>query len=370
LLRVWIAQLKDKDEKVRMQAVREFGEIGDKAIGPLVVAIKELDQNDTLRLYAALALGRIGKEAVPTLQIALKSWDDRLLEAAAHALGDIGPDAKTAVPGLIALMRKKSGSNLASVIIPDALGKIGKPVVAPLVAVLDGDDLREANLVTESAMRALAKMGANAKSAIPSILRVLKGGGFLLRIEAASSLGKIAPGTGVKEVVPALTAALQDKNEFVRKEAAMALGNMGPSAKEAVPALIDLLSEGRPASYARADVGGAASDALAKIGKAAVPRLIKALKSRDTDVRKGAADALAEIRAQAKTATAELTAALRDRDPGVRAAAARALGSIGPDAKSALPAIKRLLKDKEAVVRKAAAVALKQVDPKADLPNR
>ena len=193
----------------------------------------------------------------------------------------------------------------------------------------------------------------------------MKGGGLLLRGEAARTLGKIGPGTGVKEVVPGLVEALRDKNEFVRKEVATALGNMGPSAKEAIPALIDLLGEGRPTGYTRADVGGAASEALGKIGKDAVPLLVKALKSRDTDVRTGAAYALAGIEAQAKDATGDSTAALGDRDAGVRAAAACALGRIGPDAKSATPAVRGLLNDKDESVRKAATEALKRLDPKA-----
>lgn len=176
-----------------MQALEAFGEIGEDAIAPLIVAIKELDQTERSRFYAPLMLGRIGKKAVHTLENASRSWDDRLLEAAGRGLGEIGPDAKSAVPGLIALMRKKSGSSLASSVISGAIGKIGKPAVASLVAVLDGDESKETDLITGDAMRALGRMGADAKSAIPAVLWVLKGGGFLLRSEAASTLGKIGP---------------------------------------------------------------------------------------------------------------------------------------------------------------------------------
>ncbi len=54
---------------------------------------------------AADALALIGGEAAPALVRALESKDGALREAAARALGRIGPAARCAVPALTAVLR-------------------------------------------------------------------------------------------------------------------------------------------------------------------------------------------------------------------------------------------------------------------------
>jgi len=76
----------------------------------------------------------------------------------------------------------------------------------------------------------------------------------------------------------------------------------------------------------------AAEDALAKIGHAAVPALLDALK---------------------------------DPSPNRRSGSAKALGQIGPAAATALPSLQPLVKDDPAeTVRQAAAEAVKQIKPR------
>lgn len=354
-LGAWIDQLKDKKESARLEAAAALGKIGADAVEPLMMALE--GQDNTLRFYAAVALGRVGKPAVPSLLRAMQGRDTKVRQGAIHALGEVGPDAKAAIPELIGIL-KNEGGDLASEA-SHALGKIGKPAVDALVAALK--DLDGISLM--DAIRALGEAGAEAKSAVPDLRTVLKRGGFLIRIEAANALGKIGP--DAKEAVPDLINALKDQNEFVREKAATALGRMGPHAKEAIPVLIDLLSVGPQSDYTRADVWLAASRALGQIGKEAVPLLVEALKSRDADVRKGAARALAGIGLDAQVATEPLTKALADRDAGVRAAAVSALGRIGADGKTVVPLIKPLLNEKDEAVRKAAAEALKHLEPDA-----
>jgi len=86
-----------------------------------------------------------------------------------------------------------------------------------------------------------------------------------------------------------------------------------------------------------------AAMALGRIGKAAVPSLVQAMRHRDAEVRKQAALVLARIGPPAEEAVPELTAALDDEDEDVRKAAARALGQIGPAAAGAVPALMRTL---------------------------
>ena len=70
--------------------------------------------------------------------------------------------------------------------------------------------------------------------------------------DAVVALGKIGP--EAKDAVPALTELLNDKNENVRSAAAIALGGIGPAAKSAVPALTKLLKDGE--SVGRCDRTG------------------------------------------------------------------------------------------------------------------
>src|SRR3954454_959052 len=78
-----------------------------------------------------------------------------------------------------------------------------------------------------------------------------------------------------------------------------------------------------------------------------VKALVDALKDRDPDVRKAAAQSLGRIGRDAKAAVPALAAALDDAVVDVRGASALALGRVGPDARDAAPALARLLKDKE-----------------------
>jgi HEAT repeat protein len=94
---------------------------------------------------------------------------------------------------------------------------------------------------------------------------------------------------------------------------------------------------------------------------AEVEGLIKKLKSTDSDERRAAATALAELGAEAKGAVPALTAALKDKDLFVRRYAAQALGAIGADARKSVPGLRALLSDSRKEVREAAVVALGKV---------
>ena len=89
------------------------------------------------------------------------------------------------------------------------------------------------------------------------------------------------------------------------------------------------------------------------------------LKDKDTDARRAAAQALAEMGAGAKPAVAALTKSLKDNDLFVRRFSAQALGEIGPDAQSAVPNLSAILRDgkEKKEVQEAAAVALGKIGP-------
>ena len=120
-------------------------------------------------------------------------------------LGEIGPEAKAAVPALTELLKDNSTS--MQEILAEALGKIGP----------------------------------NAKDVVPAITELLQDKAYAVRASAARALGRMGP--AAKDAVPALTQLLQDKEKWqiILPAAATALGDIGPAAKDAVPALTQLL---------------------------------------------------------------------------------------------------------------------------------
>ncbi len=88
-----------------------------------------------------------------------------------------------------------------------------------------------------------------------------------------------------------------------------------------------------------------AMDSLGRIGRAAVPELVKTLEHEDPVYRQRAAEVLARIGPEASEAVPALIIALADYQEPVRKAAARALGQIGPDAEAAVLPLMQALEE-------------------------
>jgi outer membrane protein assembly factor BamB len=141
-------------------------------------------------------------------------------------------------------------------------------------------------------------------------------------------------------IVEALSLAVQSEDPKIKVAAIDALQGMGPEAKVAAPLLIRVLAE------TRAWIGVAAMDALAVIGKDAVPLLIQAFEKEPGAVHQRSALVLGNIGPDAREALPLLEKAaanpsepLRDRLPGIIAQirAATRTGTAGR-AVAALPA--------------------------------
>jgi HEAT repeat protein len=93
----------------------------------------------------------------------------------------------------------------------------------------------------EAARIALAPIGEQTKTAIPTLARALKDDEASVRAGAAAALYWIAqPGS---DAIPALSDALRDSDSRVRRLSGLALGRMGPGAGSAVPALLAALKD-------------------------------------------------------------------------------------------------------------------------------
>jgi HEAT repeat protein len=108
-------------------------------------------------------------------------------------------------------------------------------------------------------------------------------------------------GTKARKAVPALIEALRDTYMPVRKAAVLALGEIGPDAREAAPALGEVLLGDEEAAVRRR-----AAVALGEIGAVEAVAELKAARSEDDNegVRQMATAALAEIEAKGLKAAA------------------------------------------------------------------
>ncbi len=176
-----VGQLKSPDSDVRRLAAKSLAEMGTeaKAAAPALIVALKSDKDLFVRRFAAQALGEVGadpKAAVPALRGALREDRKELVEAAILALGKLGP---TAVPPLVEALKggaASPGKNspkkgpaptdhtaFLRAKAAEALGQIGedaKPAVPALVAAL-----KDAGVRTEAAT-ALGNIGPAAKEAV------------------------------------------------------------------------------------------------------------------------------------------------------------------------------------------------------------
>src|SRR5262245_45507464 len=114
-----------------------------------------------------------------------------------------------------------------------------------------------------------------------SLIASMKARGRRLRKAADLALAPLGPDT--KSAVPALVEALEDRRSGVRAGAAAALYWIASVAADAAPALGRALDDEEPRFRRLAGL------ALGRMGKAAEPHLLKALKHKDAHVRVSAA---------------------------------------------------------------------------------
>ena len=350
-----------EEEEVRLQAMLALAEIGEAARPGTPELIEALaDPQVGVRYAAAFALGSIQAEGADDALEQASETDDKFLGIlTAWALARTNPDdddrQRTAVTQLLAGIHDEDEQTRAASI--RALAQLDPPedmrdtvikeiMASPypevMPAALDAVAARGAVMVERisqrladpetriHAVRVLARMGPEAKDAVPELVAALADSEPELGGEINFALGAIGP--DAKEAVPALQALVNDENDSLRYSAVFALGEIGPNAKPAGRALIANLrahKEGDPFLTL------ASAWALSRIypdspnaAKTLVPILVTGLKHERPNVRMETARALGDIGKEAKSATDALREALDDPDDQVRSAAAEALDKI------------------------------------------
>lgn len=184
----------------------------------------------------------------------LKSEDTKNYNEALKALGSVGPKACAAIP-----------------ILRERLVDTGPGTSKYRVQILS----------------VLGSIGPDARLAAPEIIQKLSSEDTSIVDACKETLTKIG-----SPVVPALITGLKDETAN-RAAVAAVVGNMGDKAKEAIPALIDLLKSAKSPTL-RTQV----AIALGKMGptaKDALPELKKLSTDMDMSVQKSAKDAIDQI---------------------------------------------------------------------------
>lgn len=285
----------------------------------------------------------------------LDEWRDRMT-----SIDPAGPQIAEFVPGLTALMQDPAVPSEIRRQAALLLGRIGKPALTSLDALIGLLDEPGTGLDAPAlwAIKALSLLGAQAREATPSLVKILRDTqrSHLERISSIEALGQIGPAHS--DVVPILISVVQKRikpsenrpTETVRefREIALeAIQVIGPSASSAIPAIIRVSTDSYEGIRRRAIN---ALGAMGPAGEIAIPAIAENLVFDESHaVRDAAGDALAAIGASAVPLLRGLT---QDEDPEVRWRATAALGRMGKTVDNAAIAdVQRLLEDTDAVVR-------------------
>lgn len=336
----------DVDETVRKAALEALEAIdpcwpqnpeAQKAISDLLTALKS--RFSEVQKAAFRLLRVIGQPAVPDMADELLDGEDTTKKIhVIRLLGQLGPGAESAVPGLTcALASQFLQVRIAAA---RALTKIGPPPEATIPVLVSGlaDPFADGR---EAMATCLARAGAAAEPAMPLLLPLLADRESRVRQAAAEALENIGP-----SVVPALIEVVQTRDVqrlkawlesmikvsrwYTRTESRVALMEPEEVWRGLSWTAYDIMEERARLEAAQE----AALRVLGKLGPAAseaVPTIAQAMADPNPWIRLAAVQALGQMGQEAGTRLPDLTQALMHSDPAVREAAAEALRNVDPD---------------------------------------
>jgi HEAT repeat protein len=253
-----VKRLKDESEEVRAAATQALGIIcrRDALCVPVLVSALR-DESEKVRTEAALSLATFGPAAAPALERLLECFErdssPLVRSASIYTLGRIGPDAKVAIPAILAAIRGMPSHPEND---DESAYKEREARLHPLLKALAGiapADQQTIDVLTEIvrdknqhewsralAAKALGRIGVPAKSAFDVLLRASETRSETLRVFAMGALCDVAPAD--RRAIDVLTEIVRDKDNrqtnWARARSAKALGRIGAPAKSAFDALL------------------------------------------------------------------------------------------------------------------------------------
>lgn len=350
-VRPLIAALSDPDAIARKHAAQTLGKLASlpqRTVPALNAALA--DSEPQVRQAAATALSAFDSDAldaVPALAELLNDPSAQVRIQAAKTIARISPDHTEALGFLMELLRDETPRpELAR-----AIGEIGPNAHTAIPVIVHA--FKNSSKRSDSAIAEARKAATSGKGETNALDRLLWSEGYF-RSNLAQALGKMGPAAA--KAVPLLAGALADHQDyFARSDAADALGQIGIPARTAVPELISAVNDSNSNMRWHAIAALAAIDPE---NDAVLGTLVRSLTDENKEVRLNVVQALAMMQTGRMKRIDALVRATRDPNHEVRLAALRSLSTYGPDAAAALPALTRLLNDRFRSVREAAILAM------------
>jgi HEAT repeat protein len=307
--------VKDANPHVRLRAIGSLRKIGAEpkaVLKPLLLFLDVREQD--LRQEAAGVLSEILKRADKLSDDEFKEIFFALVNKAQHDLDEIAKedpsefilpahdipvdhlwhvDAKVVqiiIPPLIERLKASMGRtrDLWTRLLADVLfgiryarlvreekdvflcppaGRRGRAAIGAAVPALIEDLNSPDHSLRDSAARALASIGPEAKTGVLELAKGLKSKDKLKVLETLSLLDQF--GQDAKDAVPALIELFQSKDVGLQVQAAVSLRAIGPAAKDAVPTLLPVIRD----SNSDSDLALQAARALFHIDREAAKRI-------------------------------------------------------------------------------------------------
>lgn len=235
-----IEALKSRKSSLRREAVAKLIQLKAAAVPAIPQLRKSLREDDdvVVREGAARALAAMGPAAEPALHdlglaMLSKTEHEHVREAAAVAIGQIGPRALTAYPALVRAWVEDERYAVRKAASNTLFQKMQAPVKEVALLVRDVFIQTREDDVRSRAAVALSELGPAAKDTIPILTKALKDPSAIVRRGAATALGEFEEGARV--AVPELLLALNDTDPNVVKRAKAAIARIDPAALPAPP---------------------------------------------------------------------------------------------------------------------------------------
>jgi HEAT repeat protein len=380
----WMKMLDDADVATKRKILSGYGGSSGSSLdhmnSPMRRAMRQ-EQDPVVRAYAAGFLIRqyrlsgpeqdeIVHEAAGVLAGALQNPDARRI--AIYNLQHSGNAVAPALPGLVKLVTTVEDEELLQLLVSafKTLGASAAPAARDLSDLLTHDKWK----VRFVAAKLLGHVGPEASAALPALVARLEDDNRDVTVAANGAIRKIdataLPNQNpVKRLLPEYIRMLEGGDLREGMQAIVALDSIGPDGAEALPALLGFLNQhgdSQEVEQGGLFIGGV----VLGMREAAVPELLKVMKSRDKAMRSGAVMFLAnlsqfvpESRVPLADAVPDLIEGLRDEEPSVREGAAGVLDDLGAAGKPAVPQLLKTLDVDDLRTTASVVEALARIDP-------
>jgi len=385
-----LENLQSKDLSVRTAAVTAIAGLGDERLNAAPSLIESVRPQSTEEAYfwngnyrraVVETLAGMGHPVLPTLNKYLHAKTSRERYVAALALNVLEPEniKKKIIPMVLnGLDDKNIARRREAVLTLGELGVNARPAVPDLIKLMETARLDQRNPKFKRQESALGFLRAEtaealgkirAEEAVPALINEIRPDPAYLTFDKKSDVHFFAADALVKigsPAVPALTRALHDDNPAFREEVASVLGRLGEKAKSSSLAIRYLLrTDDIILNPLNKEVKTKLVKALEQVDPSAMNNAVTVIKTREL---KYSDDQFAElikntppeelVKRLDKTTLDSFSRALQHKDVMARRRASEVLKSMGAAAKETVPALAWALFDEDAQVRLNATNAL------------